>query len=238
MHPSTRPPAHPHLAPPDPHGPDSAGWMDGFREQPVVRGQVVSRPGGRRDEILIVRSGRLRVHLCDEQRELTLLFLEPGDVFSTHTPAWVTAAEPGVLAAMPTKQFATRLAQASPAVMSIMRVLGRLLARTIELVENLVFREVHERLARLLALWVREQGRHVEASGHWVTSLPFTLTDLALMIGASRQTVSAAFADLERRGLLRRQGRRTLHVLDLPQLEAQGQLAMSSSRQTRPAPPA
>ncbi|MFP5303360.1 cyclic nucleotide-binding domain-containing protein, partial [Cobetia sp. SIMBA_158] len=49
------------------------------------RGQMLSMPSQLDNQIFIVRSGRIRVHLMNDQRELTLAFLEPGDVYSTHT---------------------------------------------------------------------------------------------------------------------------------------------------------
>jgi CRP-like cAMP-binding protein len=227
------------------HGPDflqflasaeGAGLAGAFQDRSYRRHQAVYRPGDGLNVVLVVRSGRLRVHLADEVRELTLLYLEAGDVFATHGPAHITAVAPSQLALMPTAQFRGHLAGPSPAVVAIMRVLGRLLARTVEVVEGLVFHEAHERLARLLVALVRRQGR-LDAAGVWQVPLPFTLTDVAMMLGASRQTVSAAFADLERRGVLRKQGRRQLQVFDLHQLERQGRCEASASRQTAPTHP-
>lgn len=212
---------------------DGAPLAAGFHERSFRRGQQVYAPGSALNAVLVVRSGRLRVHLADEVRELTLLYLEPGDVFATHGPATITAVAATRLALMPTAQFRAHLAGPSPAVVSIMRVLGRLLERTVEVVQGLVFHEAHQRLARLLVALVRREGRPMVAGG-WEAPLAFTLTDLAMMLGASRQTVSAAFSDLERRGVLRRQGRRLLQVLDLPALERQGLCEASASRQTRP----
>jgi len=208
--------------------PAGAALKSDFRERRHARGEAVARAGDSRDEVFVVLSGRLRVHLSDESREMTLMHLEPGDVFTSHTPACVTAALPSRLAVMPTACFRGHLAGQSPAIVSIMRVLGLLLARTIEVVENLVFRETHERLARLLATLARRQGQRVSDES-WTLPLPFTLTDMAMMVGASRQTVSGAFADLERRGVVLRHGRRVLHVLDLAQLEAQGRCVVSST---------
>jgi CRP-like cAMP-binding protein len=129
----------------------------------------------------------VRVHTSDGRRELTLMFLEPGDVFSTHTGATLTAAGAVELLAMPTRHFARALeAGGTPAVISIMRVLGRLLAHTVERLEDLVFRDVHARLACLLLALVRRQGC-TRPRGHGA-ALALHPDRLAGVLGTSRQS--------------------------------------------------
>lgn len=225
MHPTA--PAHDFLRFLD--SPEGAGMRSGFLLRKLRRGEALCGPGSPRDEVLLVRRGRVRVHTTDGRRELTLMFLEPGDVFSTHTGATLTAAGAVELLAMPTRHFAQALeAGGSPAVVSIMRVLGRLLAHTVERLEDLVFRDVHSRLTRLLLALVRRQGLQ-QTSGVWRCSLPFTLTDLAGVLGTSRQSVSAAFSALERQGLIQREGRRWLTIPDLEALECRTAAKASSS---------
>lgn len=209
--------------------PEGTALRAGFMSRRCRRGETLCGPGTTRDEVLVLRRGRVRVHTSDGRRELTLMFLEPGDVFSTHTGATLTAAGAVELLAMPTRHFALALeAGGTPAVVSIMRVLGRLLAHTVERLEDLVFRDVHARLVRLLLALVRRQGLH-QASGAWRCPLPFTLTDLAAVLGTSRQSVSVAFSALERQGLVRREGRQWLNIPDLALLECHTAAKASSS---------
>lgn len=65
---------------------EKAGLLAGFATRCVRRGQLISSPGQADNLVFIVRSGRLRVCLASQERELTLAFLARGDVFSTHTP--------------------------------------------------------------------------------------------------------------------------------------------------------
>jgi len=219
--------------------PEGATFLSDFRSRDCARGELVSRPGDGSDHVFVVRRGRVRVYLADELREVTLAFLEPGDVFSTHTPTFVMAVQPSTLALIDTRRFSARVAGYPPATVAIMRVLGKLLARTVELVENLVFLEAHERLANFLATLARRQGKRTAgvpagAPELWIVPLPFTLTDIALMLGASRQTISTAFGELERDGIVERRGRRELRVLDLARLDARGRRETSRARQTLP----
>lgn len=199
--------------------PEGRALRAGFHQRSLRRGEVLALPGTARDEVLVLCRGRVRVHTTDGRRELTLMFLEPGDVFATHTGATLTAAGAVEFLTMPTRQFARALETGgTPAVVSVMRVLGRLLAHTVARLEDLVFRDVHSRLARLLLALVRRQGLR-QPSGQWRCAMPFTLTDLAGVLGTSRQSVSAAFAVLERQGVVTREGRRWLCVPDLAALE-------------------
>ncbi|MEI7298684.1 cyclic nucleotide-binding domain-containing protein, partial [Paraburkholderia tropica] len=95
------------------------------------RGQMLSMPSQLDNQIFIVRSGRIRVHLMNDQRELTLAFLEPGDVYSTHTPAWVTASESSEVVLIGARAFSELLAQMPAATGTVVRSLGMLLGRMI-----------------------------------------------------------------------------------------------------------
>ena len=190
------------------------------------RGQLIAMPGDTPDRIFIVRSGRARVYLANDARELTLAFLEPGDIFSTHTPAYVAAVPATSLDCIDTQRFAAALAGRPELVPALMRVLGSLLHASVELIETLVFRDAKSRLAHFLARNVRLHGHAQGAS--WTVPFAWTLADLALLLGTTRQTVSEVVNQFERAGLIARSGRRQLIVHDLDALEMH----------SRPVPPA
>lgn len=195
--------------------PDGAPLLAAFQRRPIRRGQAISRPGQRDDLVFVVRSGRVRVYLSSEQRELTLALLDRGDVYTTHTPAWVMATEPGELLVMNTRAFAECLTRVPAAMGSVMRVLGRLLSHSVDLVETLVFRDAHQRLSHFL---LAAAQRHHPHTGVWAVPLPYTVTEIALLLGTTRQTISAALSELQRQGIVSRQGRRQLLINDLERL--------------------
>lgn len=188
-----------------------------FDKRPIRRGQRISSPGQADNLIFIVRSGRLRVYLSSEQRELTLAFLNRGDVFSTHTPAWIMATEPGELLVMGARAFSEFLVQMPSAMGSVMRVLGRLLNHTVELVETLVFRDANQRLSHFLIAVAHRH--HDQDTTVWTVPLQFTVTEIALLLGTSRQTISTALNELQRLGIVRREGRRQLLITDMARLQ-------------------
>ena len=188
-----------------------------FDKRPIRRGQRISSPGQADNLIFIVRSGRLRVYLSSEQRELTLAFLNRGDVFSTHTPAWIMATEPGELLVMGARAFSEFLVQMPSAMGSVMRVLGRLLNHTVELVETLVFRDANQRLSHFLIAVAHRH--HDQDTTVWTVPLQFTVTEIALLLGTSRQTIFTALNELQRLGIVRREGRRQLLITDMARLQ-------------------
>jgi CRP-like cAMP-binding protein len=201
--------------------PEGAPFLAAFTPRRFDKGQVISTPGGAQNKVFVVREGRLRVYLSDGQRELTLSFLAPGDIFTTHTPTFVEAVQPTELSLVDTRAFARLLAQDSGAVASVMRVLGTLLGNTIGIVENLAFRDARQRFTHFLASVARRQGGAAE-SGRYMVSLGLTLTEAALLLGSTRQTVSAVLNEMVREGLVERLGRHKLLIHDLDKLEAWG----------------
>lgn len=190
--------------------------LAGFTRRPVERGCLLATPAGARDQVFIVESGRLRVYLAGENRELSLSFLGPGDIYTTHTPTYVEAVADSVLQVIDTAAFARRLAS-DPAVTPVMmRVLGRLLANAVHLIEDLAFREVPARLARFLLGLAERRGQPTDDG--WLIPLDLGTEDIASLLGSTRQTVSSLLNQWERDGLLQRHGRRSLRVRSLKAL--------------------
>lgn len=197
-------------------GPD--GLLSGFAPRHLPKGFLLSTPGERRDQVFIVRSGRLRVYLAGPNRDLSLCFLEAGDVYATHTPTYVRTVAPSALWVMDTRSFALKLA-ANPAVgPAVMRVMGRLLTNAVALIDDLALREVPARLARfLLGLAQRRAQPHEHGC---LVALDLSIEDIAGLLGSTRQTVSSLINQWQREGIVQRQGRRHLLIRSLEALRA------------------
>ncbi|MBZ8140816.1 Crp/Fnr family transcriptional regulator [Rubrivivax gelatinosus] len=211
----TTPPADPAGAAPPP----------GFVPRRLVRGQRLCMPGDGRNLVFVVASGRLRVHLSGTSRELTLAFLEAGDVYSTHSPAWVTAAAATTVWTIETRAFMHRLADDPTLLPPVMAVLGRLLTSAVGLVEDLAFREVPSRLARFVIGLAQRRGERLGEA--WLVPLELSLEDIASLLGSTRQTVSALVSQWQREGVLQRRGRRCLLI---PSAEAMAALQTLAGR--------
>lgn len=183
-----------------------------FTSRRLARHTLLSTPNDARDCVFVVLGGRLRVYLADDERELTLAFLEAGDVYATHTPTYVRTVSACTLLMLDTPRFAELLQRQPLLTPAIMRVLGRLLGNSVSIIENLAFRDVRTRLAHWLAGQARRHGQRID--GMLAVPMPLTFADIAQLLGTTRQSVSAGIGELERAGLIVRRGRRLLLVPD------------------------
>lgn len=213
--------AHAHLASPDLAAmtqDPATGLLAGFTLRELAKGYLLSTPECPYNQVLMIRSGRLRVYLAGDNRELNLSFLEAGDIYTTHTPTYVEAVVPTSLWLIDTPAFARKLATNPSVTPVMMRVLGRLLSNAVGLIEDLAFREVPARLARFLWQLTERRGHRLDHG--WVVPLDFSIQDIASLLGTTRQSVSALINQWEREGVLQRQSRRSLLVPSLEPLKA------------------
>lgn len=180
----------------------------GFILKKFAKGALVSIPRDSKNSVFIVESGRLSVYVSGASRDITLSILEPGDIYTTHTPTYVRTLTSSALWMAETRVFVERLGQNPSAAPVMMRVLGRLLANAVGLIEDIAFREVPARLGRFLLGQAERRG--IPCDGGWLVSLDFGMDDMASLLGTTRQTVSAVVSEWERAGILHRQGRRSL----------------------------
>lgn len=175
------------------------------------RGSFVASPGVGGNTVFVLQQGRLRVFLSDGDKELTLTFLEPGEVYCTHTRAWVEAVADSTLLMAGTGHFQGRLL-ADPELMPVtIRVFARFLGRAIDIIEDLAFRDVAARLANFVLGLAR--GADPTLPPGLKVPLQLRTEDIARLLGTSRQTVSSLINQLAREGVIAREGRRTLVLL-------------------------
>ncbi|NML28890.1 Crp/Fnr family transcriptional regulator [Zoogloea dura] len=182
-----------------------------FSLQRLPKGYLVATPHARDDRILFLREGQMRVYVANDDKELTLSYLAAGEMFSTHTRAYLSCEQDCELLSMPTREFARNLSDTPGLLGLVMPVLGRLLDSSIALIEDLAFRDVAGRLARFLLSMARRHGRADEGAEAFTLDLP--VGEIALLLGSTRQTVSGLLQRLEREGVIARPGRRELRLL-------------------------
>lgn len=176
------------------------------------RGDLVFGPDAHPDQVYILESGLIRIFReSADADEVTFGFVRPGEIFGesvlfgNQRESQAVAVQVSDVLILPRNVFVEAV-QATPQMsFSIAKQIeGRF--RNIETrVEDLVFHNARNRLARILLQLAQQFGK---AEGDR-TVLPLQLThqDLATLIGTTRPTASLAINDLEQAELIGRQGR-------------------------------
>lgn len=183
-----------------------------------AQGSIVFAPAARPESVYVVERGLVRIFRVDASGgETTFGYVGPGGVFGELAAFGDLPRESFAAAALPatvrkfTRGTFERLVRArSDRAYEVTRQIGSRLKRIESRVEHLVFHDVRSRLVTILLELAgdfgRSDGRRV------VLELPLTQSELATLIGATRQTVNATLAELRQEGLVQREGGRLVVV--------------------------
>jgi CRP-like cAMP-binding protein len=169
------------------------------------------------DALFVLARGRVKVVLYGHSgREVILsLFKKPGDFFGEMSllddeprSATVIALEPSTLLALSRRDFQAHIAAHPRTALRVLRELSRRLRRADEVIGNLALLDVYGRLAGKLREIALAEGEETE-EGLLVRQRP-TQSEIAAMIGTSRETVSRALSEFARRGFVVVSGKRLL----------------------------
>jgi CRP-like cAMP-binding protein len=166
-------------------------------EQRLATGQVLFLEHEVCRGMYLVHEGRIRIYKASpEGREQVLMVARAGDSFAEvpvfdggPNPASADAMEPSVVYLFPTESLLA-LVRSTPEIgLGIIRVFARRLRHMTRLVEDLSFRHVTARVAKLLLQNVREGEPQ-----------RLTQQEMAAMIGTAREVVTRALRTLEQQG--------------------------------------
>ena len=160
-------------------------------------------------------SGLVRVYKLDESgREITLYRIEPGEscvltaaciLGDIGFPANAMVETDSEVFVLPASPFRELMATDGRMQHFIFELIGRRLSAVIEVVEEVAFRRVDERLIQRLV--------HGTAQEREELSIQLTHAALARELGTSREVVSRLLKDLEQRGFVEL-GRGEVRILD------------------------
>lgn len=180
-----------------------------LRNRRFRRGEVLFHEGDPGDALFVVASGAVKVVVPSEDGEEAILAtMRRGDFLGelalldgAPRSASAIALEPTEALTLPRDQFLTLVAN-EPAIRdALMAALAGELRRLTTHVAELHFLDLTGRLAARLARLAREHGEHMP-DGSIRLDAPLTQTDLAAMIGATRQSVNKLLGEFEAGGLL------------------------------------
>jgi CRP-like cAMP-binding protein len=176
-------------------------------------GQIVLLEGAASSVLYVVQAGRLKLFKTSQRgREQVLRLLRPGDVFNEvavfdegPNPASAQAIEDCTLYLLRRRDLLRFVAERPGIALAITRTFARRLREALALVEDLAFRDVTSRLARIL-LDGQDGGPRV------------TQELLAAMAGSRREVVGRALKALSLEGAVRLE-RGKIHIRDRAALE-------------------
>ena len=191
--------------------------LNALAERAMVRqykkGQLLFHQGDPGDSLFIVVEGLVKVFVTsDEGDEMVLTTVEPSgtigelaliDEGPRSASAEVVEASSFLVL---TRSMLIELMSDHPAISeALLRSMGALLRRLTEQAADLVFLDLPGRVAKLLVGLVDKAGA---TEGDTMLDLKLTQTDLASMVGGSRQSVNQILKQFEGRGYLEFQGRK------------------------------
>ncbi|MFZ0179150.1 MAG: Crp/Fnr family transcriptional regulator [Candidatus Dormiibacterota bacterium] len=186
------------------------------------RGEVIFREDDAGDALCVVVTGLVKVYRSSpDGDEMLLVTLEPSSVFGelpTVDGGLRSASAAAVEATTVLLISRTALLEAlrgSPELVDrLLRSLGTMVRRLTDQAADLVFLDLHGRVAKLLLRLADERGTPVP--GGRALDLHLTQSDLANMVGGSRQSVNQVLNAFERLGYVELDGRRI--VIRKPEL--------------------
>lgn len=169
-----------------------------------ARGQGIVNQGDEADAMYVIVSGRAKVVMShDSGREAILSILGPNDFFGEMSlfddrprSASVQALEPCRALRLRKRTFLEILRKNPDVAIELIGALVGRLRDANRKIETLALIDVYGRVARLLL----DQAKDVD--GQLVIPHPLRKTEIADMVGASREMVSRVMSDFEKRGFI------------------------------------
>jgi CRP/FNR family transcriptional regulator, cyclic AMP receptor protein len=180
----------------------------------VRRSEIIYAPGQPGEAAYLIRRGRVKVsRLSSDGREITLCLCYSGDFFGeealvceTPRACQAQALDDCTLIALPSPVLQRLMRAEAPFAVALARLMGERRERVEDQVEDLAFRDVGGRLARLLLTLAAQQGMS-QADGHTLLNTRLTHQELANCVGTTRETLTLTIDRFKADGWIRLEGR-------------------------------
>jgi CRP/FNR family transcriptional regulator, cyclic AMP receptor protein len=185
-------------------------------EKQFHKESVIVSQEDRGDALFVVSGGKVKVVLYGRSgREVILSVFKPGDFFGEMSlldnqprSANVIAVENSTLLVLERTAFADHLAKHPGVALTVLSEMSRRLRRADAIIGNLALLDVYGRVARFLRELAKTDGE--PSAGTIIIRSRPTQQEIASMIGTSRETVSRALSEFQRRGFVEMTGRRII----------------------------
>ncbi len=180
-----------------------------FTVRRFQQGEAIFFEGDSSQALYLIEAGRVRIYVQDENgQETSVIFFSAGDIFGELSAidgmprsASARATEETVVYTLNREQLRAHLLASPQLAYNFMQALAVRVRYSTLQVGNLSLHDVPSRLARKLLELAQGNGR-VEANGVRI-DMPLTQSDLASLIGATRESTNKALGIFKRRGVIR-----------------------------------
>lgn len=173
------------------------------------QGDMIFLQGDPGQALYIIETGRVRIYMQDEGgQETSVIFYRDGDIFGELSAidglprsASAVSAEETQVWLLSRDRLRVHLRASPQLAYNFMQALSVRVRYSTLQVGNLALRDVPSRLARKLLELAQGHGR-IDADGVRI-DLPLTQSDLASLIGATRESINKTLSHFKREGIIR-----------------------------------
>lgn len=200
---------------------ESSARLRGFKPHEII--YFPAEPG---ETVLLLTRGRVKIKaVTPDGRESILAFVEAGEVFgelaivdAAPRDEYAECIEAAQVLAIPRGEVLWLMGRRPDVALHVTKLLGFRRRRVENRLRNILFRSTRERTVALLVELLEQHGR--AAGQEWEIGLRLSHQELANLIGATRESVTATLGQLQREGLIAIR-RRMIAVVDRPRLTAE-----------------
>ncbi|MFQ5742096.1 MAG: Crp/Fnr family transcriptional regulator [Acidobacteriota bacterium] len=187
---------------------------DFFDTDLYEQGTQIYCAGDLSDRIYVLKSGKVKLSkTAEDGKEFILYFIRPGEVFGELAitgqalrSGSATVVEDAFVCSIRREHFEDFILRNPDVALEISKIIGERKQKIEQRVLDLVTKDVRTRLAHTLGQLADEFGLE-EEDGRMRIDLRLTQSDLAQLVGSTRETTSTVFNEFRRDGLVESEGR-------------------------------
>lgn len=190
----------------------------------IKKKQPIYLAGEPSENLYFLKKGRVKITRLDESgKEFTLTLLEPGEIFGelglfddSPRETSAVALEDSIICMMRRQDFEKYSSNKPELNFKLSKMMGLRLRHIENRIEDLLFRDVPSRIARLL---LRLLGEHKRETKHGARiNIKLSQQELANLIGATREMTSSVLNSFKRDGFIKIESK-LIYILNRNALE-------------------
>lgn len=186
------------------------------RMESVSKKTPIFFPGDPSQQVYLLKEGRVKIsRISEEGREVTIALLAPGEIFGelevlgdAPRDTLAEALDDSKICVVKKDLFLDMVSKKPEFSFRLTKLIGFRMRKIENRVEDLVFKDVPARLARLLLDLAKDYGK--ESPDGIFLQIKLTHQEMANLIGSIRETVSAILGDFKREGWISFEGRKII----------------------------